>query len=376
MDARGLASTPERIVELLYEGTLDDQAWSKAIRSLTCLVGGASAILFGVDPRSRTTFRAEPHAFDQKVLDDFCAHWFDQEVRLPPALAVPLDEPIVDARLMPVRVWKRTPIFNDFLRPIDRPWFLCFWLHKTAEKLSILAIHGTRKRGPFDARDGALLQPLIPHLRRAITIRDHVSSLRARTEAMEQALQRLPFGAIVLDERGRVVEASATASALMVAGSGLRCAQDGSVRIHGPSGARLDRWIRRGPILSGGGDALLRTHGPNGTTLSVLVAPLARPTPSWAERDPCWLLMVFKSDTRRLVRASLLAESMGLTEREAELAARLAEGVELKAVAGSMAISIHTARTHLKAVFRKTGCSSQADLVRAVISGPAGWSCA
>lgn len=48
----------------------------------------------------------------------------------------------------------------------------------------------------------------------------------------------------------------------------------------------------------------------------------------------------------------------------------LAEGFELNAVAGKMTMTIETARFHLKSVFRKTGVSRQAELMRLVMGLP------
>lgn len=45
------------------------------------------------------------------------------------------------------------------------------------------------------------------------------------------------------------------------------------------------------------------------------------------------------------------------------LAARLFEGKSLEQVAGELAITYETARTHLRRIFSKTGTSRQAELV-------------
>lgn len=67
------------------------------------------------------------------------------------------------------------------------------------------------------------------------------------------------------------------------------------------------------------------------------------------------------------LQAALMA-AYGLTVREAELAARLADGVGLPTVAQAMGIRAAAARTRLKAMFGKMECSTQSDLVAAVSS--------
>jgi DNA-binding CsgD family transcriptional regulator len=65
--------------------------------------------------------------------------------------------------------------------------------------------------------------------------------------------------------------------------------------------------------------------------------------------------------------SSWLHVTYGCTPREAALAHTLAQGRTLAEAAGALGISVHTARTHLKRVFRKTGTRRQAELLRLVL---------
>lgn len=58
----------------------------------------------------------------------------------------------------------------------------------------------------------------------------------------------------------------------------------------------------------------------------------------------------------------LLAETFGLTRREAELALTLQENTTIVEAAAILSIAHNTARVHLQRVFKKTGTSTQADL--------------
>jgi DNA-binding CsgD family transcriptional regulator len=65
------------------------------------------------------------------------------------------------------------------------------------------------------------------------------------------------------------------------------------------------------------------------------------------------------------------AAELGISPREAELAALLAGGLGLRRIAQRLRISVHTARTHLKAIYGKTGIGSQAELVQRIGAGAA-----
>lgn len=69
---------------------------------------------------------------------------------------------------------------------------------------------------------------------------------------------------------------------------------------------------------------------------------------------------------------NVLMSLYSLTYTEARVAAKLVEYPELKFVAEKLNISISTARSHLKKIFRKTDTNRQSILVHKIVTGPAG----
>jgi NarL family two-component system response regulator LiaR len=60
----------------------------------------------------------------------------------------------------------------------------------------------------------------------------------------------------------------------------------------------------------------------------------------------------------------------GLTLRESEVAALLADGLSNKEIAVALWISENTVKTHLKAIFQKTGVGSRTQAIARIASGP------
>lgn len=58
--------------------------------------------------------------------------------------------------------------------------------------------------------------------------------------------------------------------------------------------------------------------------------------------------------------APRLERPAGLTEREAEVLARLARGLQTKQIAGALGISVNTADRHIQNAYRKVGVSTRA----------------
>jgi DNA-binding CsgD family transcriptional regulator len=74
-------------------------------------------------------------------------------------------------------------------------------------------------------------------------------------------------------------------------------------------------------------------------------------------------IFITEPDARASMDADLIAESFGLTRREAAVAAHLGMGLDIADTAATLAIAIGTVRAHLKQVFEKTGARSQSALV-------------
>jgi DNA-binding CsgD family transcriptional regulator len=65
----------------------------------------------------------------------------------------------------------------------------------------------------------------------------------------------------------------------------------------------------------------------------------------------------------RQVDLTNICEQLGLSQRQGLIAALLAGGASLNAIAAELDMSISTARWHLKEAFKRTGCHSQAELI-------------
>lgn len=76
------------------------------------------------------------------------------------------------------------------------------------------------------------------------------------------------------------------------------------------------------------------------------------------------LALVLVGDADLGVENGVLREVFGFTPAEWRLAARLRSGLAIRDAAEELGISVHTARTQLRAIFAKAGVKRQSDLVR------------
>jgi PAS domain-containing protein len=136
----------------------------------------------------------------------------------------------------------------------------------------------------------ALMRALVPHVMRAVTIEQRLGGLALERAGVAEALDRLPTGVLLLDERGRVTFANRTAEDLLRRGDGLAIDRERQLCASRPAdGAALRRTVAgacaTGAALrhDGGGLAaggVLLVARPSGRRpLQVTVSPLRLQVP-------------------------------------------------------------------------------------------------
>ncbi len=360
------------ILEDLYAGTLDEAAWDRAWVRIVDLVGGSGVVVLAINPANGAVLRHEVHRFDLQVTRDFILHWAEKDIRVPLGVALPAGIINYGEMTLPLREWRKSEIYNDFLIPNDSPHHLTTWSHKAPTKFVALTIQGTARHGQFEENDAARIRPFAPHLQRAIDIRDRLEAANIRAGALAPSMNRLTFGLIVLDELGRVIEANSVAEELLRNEPGACVGADRTLQLSEPADAELRRWISNGITAASRPDRLMQIARRDGRrSLSLMITPVPQAPVRWTAADPRWIVFLFDPERQVIPVAMVLAKELGVSAREAEVAAHLSTGKNLKQVSQCLCVSEHTVRTHLKAIFAKTGLRTQAELVRRVVTGPA-----
>jgi DNA-binding CsgD family transcriptional regulator len=364
------AADLEGIVSDLYEGVLDGVAWRRGLTGIARSVGGEGPALMSINPATGQYLRAEISGYSAGFADEFRNQWAQKDIRFAAGLSVPMLKPHTEAMILSKGEWERSEIFNEFLGPNDAAWFLAAWIHKTPTKVTAVSIQAPRDRGPFRESDAAVVQRFMPHLRRALDLKERLEVQQVRCESLQHILDDAPFGYVILNESGFVCEISNSALSSLKTADGIRRLPGGQFEIVDQIWRRLSTAAhsetRGGPI-----DGLLHVPRRNQLPLGIAVSRVPGAVKTWLGNSPSWLLFVFDPERRVNASADILMQDLSVTRREAEVAALLAEGQEIRDIACRLSISEHTVRQHLKCIFMKTDIHSQADLVRRIVTGPA-----
>jgi len=377
----------DRLVQAIYRGAVEQPPWHSTLPALREAIDAEVVSLVlrppSADDRGFILNCVRPdreHRGENSVLADpgdwevtaYREQFFslDPFINLPLDRIISLDDLLSDADLI------ASDYYQHYLEPIGLFRILGVDTGQPESLLARLRFSRRREEPPFSARDREVLALITPHLHLAIEIYARLNQMTSERDIYAGAVDQLSVATIILDEKGRLLNTNALASALLKEGDGLSL-RGKHLRIESRSTDRelqsaLSSVIRAQQAGETSVVKALRVPRPGGRPpLGLVVRPV--PVSEWAEGQTGPCAAVFVSDPEQHDSASqqTLGELFGLTPAEANVAILLARGLSLAEVSQVQNISPHTARAQLKSIFAKTGVSRQAELVRMIIKSVA-----
>ncbi|MDY0007235.1 MAG: LuxR C-terminal-related transcriptional regulator [Spongiibacteraceae bacterium] len=221
-----------------------------------------------------------------------------------------------------------------------------------------------------------LFRALIPHLRRALILHARLGRMETERALYAGAVAQLSVATIILDEQGKVLNTNPLAAELLAHSKLIRLQGDSLVLSSREQTRELRALVaslvetqRRGE--TGTIEALRIPRGDDGPDMGLVIRPI--PLNEWSEGQSVPSVAIFISVPDQIAEApvQVITRLFGFTPTEATLALLLANGLSLDEAAADMGISRNTARTHLRALFSKTGVTRQTLLVRLILKSVA-----
>jgi len=276
---------------------------------------------------------------------------------------------VVDSNdIMTREEFAETEFFRNFLAPwgIDR--MIAVLLDQRGGERLGLMLPGPGDRDVERLKRG--LRVLAPHMQRAMRISDRIATLDLAAGAARAAADAAPFAIFSLDDQLNILAANSRAARYENSGF-IRTAQDRFALTHPASQRRLLDLVKS-PDPTG---LAFQTIGTSGSECPVLVARITRQSAQQlgGVRPGASLIVTLGSSPGEtpVLEIDRVAQWFGLTPAEARLAVALAAGDTLRDYAALRAVSLNAVRFLLKGVFRKTGATSQAQLVALLARLPA-----
>lgn len=253
------------------------------------------------------------------------------------------------------------PMYRDLFRPHGVGWGTWTGLRFPAGDEIVLSLERSLDRGPVEREHIERLNEIRPHLVRSAMIAGRLGLQRAA--GATEALTRLGLPAVLVDSKGRVLEANPMIEALpgqVTFGMGNafqladRKAQD-----------RLTTALAAMEETAGSCSISLRDEEGRPHAL-IHVLPIRRSAHDILGQSFA-LLVLTPLTFGRTPNPELLRSLFKLTPSEIRLADGLAKGQTLDQAAEVAGVSKNTVRSQLRSILEKTGCSRQADLVALLI---------
>jgi DNA-binding CsgD family transcriptional regulator len=381
-------------IRRLYEAATDAGKWLAFLQELARCFDGKGAHIVRVNPRDHVLSFSALYGFDDAILKTYArdgarldtalrrfdAHFgqlmpTDPRVRFLeryPNRPLSCRSAISDAEL------HASKMYQEVLSPADVEYSLVVSVPEDDGSLIMFGVFRGKQSSSFDERAVEAFGALIPHVKQAVALSEHLARVDFTSRVAFEALDSLSMGVLIVDANARVVHASATARRIIEAGDGVALLNGTLKLLAGDNDAQLREAIwdavakaRAGSLAPVHAVALNRPSGkePYPALVSALWGKHLRHGPDRLDRP---LAVVFLSipEEPPEAPAELLQRLFGLTLAEARLCERLAEGETLDEAAQQLNIAKDTARVHLRNVFDKTGVSRQSELVAKILATP------
>ncbi|MDF2177871.1 LuxR C-terminal-related transcriptional regulator [Aliiglaciecola sp. CAU 1673] len=351
------------LIGQIYQAGLDGK-WSGVIDQLRDITQSNKALFFLQkldEPQPlgfefRTNFSHCPQAlaeYQRRTLEDPYLQVSQQIVE---GEAININEHLDVSSLVDSEYYQR------ILLPLKSHYVMGGCLVRDGIYESIYAIN----RGPDDpaysASDFELIKIVTPHLSRAVQIYKDLTLYKRYSSISKSILDQSDKGVLVCDAQGRILIANAFANQELEGREDIQVT-NGSLRLW-PSAynLRLHQCLTlcvNQPHATGVQEPILLER-PDGETLLVSIAPLDRSAGLVDIDQPCCLVTLTKQNA---VRWPTLMKEYGLTPKELALIQAINRKKKLQQLTLEMGVTYNTLATHLKAIYKKMGIHSQAELM-------------
>lgn len=367
------------LIGRFYEAAADDALWAGIAADISETLDSTSAVLklHGADD----DIRLLEHTDNLRVTDDkqsWATHWHRQDLWVERSARFGVSRIVTDHDLVTPAEQQRSGFYQEWLRTLDIFHMVGAVFPGGDGALGVLGVHRPAQAGAYAEKDRHKVSILLPHLQRAFWLGGQFSKAAAQRALADETLSRIDAAVFAVDARCRIVTANVRAEALLRGDNHISSGR-GRLRLaDAVLDQRMARQVRaciqtvQGRAAPLG--AALTIPRAQRLPLTMIVAPLPPSSCSSSghcEARPLALVMV-RDPEAAMLAVTCLRDLFGFTRMEAVVAADLAGGLSLDAVAERRGIGGATVRSHLKRILAKTGTHRQAEAVALIARSVAG----
>jgi len=224
---------------------------------------------------------------------------------------------------------------------------------------------------PWSQFDASNLRFLTQHVHQALKINRHIYEQRLGNAIAASVLNTAPRGMAITDAQGRIGFCTSRARHILDKNDGIAL-ENGLLKFACPE--QQQEFEQAAEVLqkAGKGTLTLSIQRPSGkTSLQFMLVSLKTMSSSRTFLEERPFLSVYLHDPSEQAELSLqqLQRYFSFTKAEAKVAISLFKNDNLQTAAEEVGISVNTARTHLRRIYKKADVTGQAELMRALSGG-------
>ncbi len=366
----------DSLLSSLYEASLDNEYWADALQQLRQLFGANYVTLILKMPNVHDEDDLGLMVSVGDMKDSGKVLYFPYHHNLTPFVNQPPNKVFTVEDLMNEEEWRQSPYRIHWCASNDVYHVMAVDIATPDSGTLRFRVTRPEAAPAFSEDDRALCRFLLPHLRRALNIRNLLDRSETLGSLYSKAISRLSIATMLIDEAGQVLEQNVFARDILESNDGLKVV-GGRLEASYPSDNReLRRLIKAAFEQQQEGKPQLpeamSVARPSGeVSLGVIIESI--PTNTWAEGKGQPAAVVYIRDSVGKSQASheVAKKLFGLTPAETALSMQLVNGLSLEEAAEALDIRRNTARAHLRAIFSKTGVRRQTELVRILLNSVA-----
>lgn len=362
------------LLGVIYDASYQPALWPQVIEKICRITNSRSGGLFIKDWELQQANAVYHYGWCEQTLQLYASHHHHD-----PAFVIMRDKPVGEAANIQgssQHELESRDYYEDVRLKSDVGFIAGANVIDNETQLVGLGLHRSFSASSYDSDTLQLITELVPHLQRALRIHREFIRLRIENSALTVGFERLMMGLVLLDNLGAPVYLNPVAEDLLQNHPAISLCGDNIVPANRHDASQLRRMIldcmqpAQGGARPCGGTIGLH-HESKRYPLVVMVKPVSTTAlANIVDGIPVYVALYLSDPSRPLpIAAEAIGKLYQLTRTEAQVAIALANGMGLEEIARSHDRSIHTVRTQLRSIFQKTATSSQADLIRLLLTG-------
>jgi DNA-binding CsgD family transcriptional regulator len=375
------------VVHQIYEAVAQPQNWYKVVGAIAESLDAHCGCLFTPYTRPQEGGFVFPWRMDESHLMLWGSKYIDHDIWSQSVAEKDLwreGNVLVDEQMVPRDVLAQSVFYREFLSTMNIGRVCAGMLLDGAPGLptTCLSVYRPFDAPAFSAAEVAWYRLLIPHLSRALGLLHRLDALRVQNQSLLSALNRLKFGACLLDDNGQVLHMNDSARSVIERADGLVVDQKNCLVGHhrallsSQAGLGLKQWIaeqlgssKQYPVSTTHfSNAFIQPRKEPGKKYALQCCLLPASSLPMAENVARMVLFITDPDSVQLPQAGQLINLYGLTKSQARVALELAQGFSYNEVAGNLQVAESTVASHVREVYAKLKINRQSDLIRHIMA--------